>query len=121
MKQIELKQVSKRFGDVEVIPPIDLEIEEGEFVVFVGPSGCGKSTLLRLIAGLEDVTLGQILIDGQDATLTPPSISSCMSRPLATMRCLTRRSLSRVVGINFWPPKPGFTDINKMISTLSMT
>ena len=73
MKQIELKQVSKRFGDVEVIPPIDLEIEEGEFVVFVGPSGCGKSTLLRLIAGLEDVTLGQILIDGQDATLTPPS------------------------------------------------
>jgi multiple sugar transport system ATP-binding protein len=65
--------VSKKFGDVEVIPPLDLTIDEGEFVVFVGPSGCGKSTLLRLIAGLEDVSGGQIRIDGQDATLTPPA------------------------------------------------
>ena len=73
MKQIQLKQVSKFFGNVEVIPPLDLQIDEGEFVVFVGPSGCGKSTLLRLIAGLEDVTAGQILIDGQDATINPPS------------------------------------------------
>ncbi len=73
MKQIQLKQVSKRFGDVEVIPPLDLEIEDGEFVVFVGPSGCGKSTLLRLIAGLEDVTSGQVIIDGQDATEIPPA------------------------------------------------
>ena len=52
MGQIELKQVTKRFGEVEVIPPLDLMIGNGEFVVFVGPSGCGKSTLLRLIAGL---------------------------------------------------------------------
>jgi len=73
MKQIQLQQVSKRFGDVEVIPPLDLEIEEGEFVVFVGPSGCGKSTLLRLIAGLEDVTSGKVVIDGQDATSIPPA------------------------------------------------
>jgi multiple sugar transport system ATP-binding protein len=73
MKQIQLKQVSKSFGDVEVIPPLDLEIEDGEFVVFVGPSGCGKSTLLRLIAGLEDVTSGQVLIDGADATAIPPA------------------------------------------------
>ena len=56
MGQIHLKQVTKRFGEVEVISPLDLEIEDGEFVVFVGPSGCGKSTLLRLIAGLEDVS-----------------------------------------------------------------
>ena len=73
MKQIQLQQVSKRFGDIEVIPPLDLEINEGEFVVFVGPSGCGKSTLLRLIAGLEDVSDGQILINGTDATAIPPA------------------------------------------------
>ena len=73
MKQIQLKQVSKCFGNVEVIPPLDLQIEEGEFVVFVGPSGCGKSTLLRLIAGLEDVTTGQVLINGEDATAIPPA------------------------------------------------
>ena len=52
MGQIELKQVTKSFGDVQVIPPLDLTIHDGEFTVFVGPSGCGKSTLLRLIAGL---------------------------------------------------------------------
>ena len=73
MGQITLKQITKSFADVEVIHPIDLTIEDGEFVVFVGPSGCGKSTLLRLIAGLEDVTSGQIMIDGNDATAIPPA------------------------------------------------
>ncbi|PWW02049.1 sorbitol ABC transporter ATP-binding protein /mannitol ABC transporter ATP-binding protein [Hoeflea marina] len=73
MGQITLKQVTKSFGNTDVIRPLDLEIGEGEFVVFVGPSGCGKSTLLRLIAGLEDISSGQILIDGQDASHTPPA------------------------------------------------
>ena len=73
MGQITLRQITKSFGDVEVIHPIDLTVEDGEFVVCVGPSGCGKSTLLRLIAGLEDVTSGQILIDGKDATAIPPA------------------------------------------------
>ena len=73
MGQITLNQITKSFGNVEVIQPIDLTVEDGEFVVFVGPSGCGKSTLLRLIAGLEDVTSGQILIDGKDATNIPPA------------------------------------------------
>ena len=73
MGNIKLNKVTKRFGDTEVIPPIDLEINEGEFLVFVGPSGCGKSTLLRLIAGLEDVTSGSISIDGRDATTIPPA------------------------------------------------
>ena len=73
MGQIEMKRVAKTFGDIEVIPPLDLTINDGEFVVFVGPSGCGKSTLLRLIAGLEDVSSGQMLIDGQDATSMPPA------------------------------------------------
>ena len=52
---------------------IDLDIEDGEFVVFVGPSGCGKSTLLRLIAGLEDTTAGTIIIDGRDVTDEAPA------------------------------------------------
>ncbi|WP_417669183.1 ABC transporter ATP-binding protein [Roseibium sp.] len=73
MGQITLNKITKSFGDVEVIPPLDLEINDGEFVVFVGPSGCGKSTLLRLIAGLEDVSSGQIQIDGKDATMVPPA------------------------------------------------
>ncbi|MDD9728457.1 ABC transporter ATP-binding protein, partial [Mameliella sp. AT18] len=73
MGRIQLKQVKKSFGDVTVIPPLDLTIEDGEFTVFVGPSGCGKSTLLRLIAGLEDTTDGVIEIDGKDATALPPA------------------------------------------------
>ena len=73
MGQITLNQITKSFGDVQVIPPLDLQINDGEFVVFVGPSGCGKSTLLRLIAGLEDITSGEITIDGQNATEVPPA------------------------------------------------
>ena len=73
MGRIALDNVEKSFGHVTVIPPLDLEIEDGEFVVFVGPSGCGKSTLLRLIAGLEDTSGGTIRIDGEDATTVPPA------------------------------------------------
>ncbi|MGD1923497.1 MAG: ABC transporter ATP-binding protein [Paracoccaceae bacterium] len=73
MGQIVLNGVSKSFGQIQVIRPLDLTIEDGEFAVFVGPSGCGKSSLLRLIAGLEDISDGRIEIDGQDATLTPPA------------------------------------------------
>ena len=73
MGRITLDKVTKQFGDVQVIPPLDLTINDGEFVVFVGPSGCGKSTLLRLIAGLEDVTAGEIRIDGKPATDLPPA------------------------------------------------
>ncbi|MEQ8589594.1 MAG: ABC transporter ATP-binding protein [Roseitalea porphyridii] len=73
MGRIVLDKVTKRFGEVEVIPPLDLTIEDGEFAVFVGPSGCGKSTLLRLIAGLEDLSSGHIEIDGGDVTEVPPA------------------------------------------------
>ena len=73
MGKIQLTKVRKSFGEVHVIPGIDLTIENGEFVVFVGPSGCGKSTLLRLIAGLEDTSSGVIDIDGKDATNLPPA------------------------------------------------
>ena len=73
MGRIVLEKVTKSFDNTEVIPPLDLTIEEGEFVVFVGPSGCGKSTLLRLIAGLEDMTSGAITIDDVDATNLAPA------------------------------------------------
>jgi lactose/L-arabinose transport system ATP-binding protein len=72
MAELLLSGVSKSFGDTEVLRGIDLAIERGEFVVFVGPSGCGKSTLLRLIAGLENVSGGNISIGGRDVTDEEP-------------------------------------------------
>jgi lactose/L-arabinose transport system ATP-binding protein len=68
-----LRQVRKSFGGVEVIHGVDLDVTAGEFVVFVGPSGCGKSTLLRMIAGLEEVTDGEISIGGREVTDLDPS------------------------------------------------
>lgn len=64
MAEVNLRQVVKRFGELEVVHGIDLDIPDTEFLVLVGPSGCGKSTLLRMVAGLEDVTSGEIVIDG---------------------------------------------------------
>ncbi|KKB13113.1 glycerol-3-phosphate ABC transporter ATP-binding protein [Devosia geojensis] len=65
MSEIELNHVGKAYGSVSVLNDISLKMEEGEFVVLVGPSGCGKSTLLRMIAGLEDITAGEITIGGK--------------------------------------------------------
>ncbi|WP_299284445.1 ABC transporter ATP-binding protein [uncultured Tateyamaria sp.] len=73
MSSITLKAVEKWFGDAQVIKGVDLDINEGEFVIFVGPSGCGKSTLLRMIAGLEETSRGQIIVGDRDATAEPPS------------------------------------------------
>ncbi len=73
MSAVDLRGIAKSFGGTEVIPPLDLAIERGEFVVFVGPSGCGKSTLLRLIAGLEVPSAGRLTIAGRDVTGAEPS------------------------------------------------
>ncbi len=73
MAQLELKNVSKSFGDITVIHGLDLTVQHGEFCVFVGPSGCGKSTLLRMIAGLEECTGGDVLMDNQDVTDQQPA------------------------------------------------
>ena len=70
MSSITLKAVEKWFGNAQVIKGVDLEIKEGEFVIFVGPSGCGKSTLLRMIAGLEETSRGQILVGDRDANMS---------------------------------------------------
>jgi ABC-type sugar transport system ATPase subunit len=68
MSTLSLRGVKKHFNKTEVIKSVDLDVEHGEFVVFVGPSGCGKSTLLRMLAGLEQVSDGSIAIDGRDVT-----------------------------------------------------
>jgi len=70
--QLQLTNVRKSFGAVEVVKGLDLDVHDGEFVVFVGPSGCGKSTLLRMIAGLEDVSAGDIVIDNLTVNNLPP-------------------------------------------------
>ena len=71
MATLELKQIRKTYDDTEVIHGVDLLIESGEFCVFVGPSGCGKSTLLRMIAGLEDITAGDVEIEGEVVSRVP--------------------------------------------------
>lgn len=73
MAQLALSDLSKRFGATQIIQSVSLDIEDGEFVVFVGPSGCGKSTLLRLIAGLEDASEGNIQIGARDVTHVDPA------------------------------------------------
>ncbi|MEM9431319.1 MAG: sn-glycerol-3-phosphate ABC transporter ATP-binding protein UgpC, partial [Pseudomonadota bacterium] len=73
MAAVDLVDVSKSYGDVEVLRNINLNVEQGELVVFVGPSGCGKSTLLRMIAGLEVITGGELQIDGQRMNEAPPA------------------------------------------------
>ena len=73
MAKLKLENVYKKFGRTEVIKDVNLEIDDGEFVVFVGPSGCGKSTLLRMISGLEDITSGTLEIDGIRVNDLPPA------------------------------------------------
>ena len=73
MSLIELRNVSRYWGDVRAVEKLNINIEEGEFVVLLGPSGCGKSTTLRLIAGLESVSAGGIFIDGKNVNNIDPS------------------------------------------------
>ena len=73
MANLQLKALRKSYGDVQTLHGIDLEIQDGEFIVFVGPSGCGKSTMLRCIAGLEEITSGELYIGGQLVNEVPPA------------------------------------------------
>jgi multiple sugar transport system ATP-binding protein len=73
MAEVVLQQVRKHFGAFEVIKGVDIKVPDGSFTVFVGPSGCGKSTLLRMIAGLEDISDGQLLIGGDEVADEPPA------------------------------------------------
>ncbi|MEO9335820.1 ABC transporter ATP-binding protein [Mesorhizobium sp. SB112] len=73
MGSLTIENIKKSFGQVEVLKGVDLDVKDGELIVFVGPSGCGKSTLLRIIAGLEDATSGSIKIDGKAVNNVPPA------------------------------------------------
>ena len=77
MADIQLKSISKRFGDVEVIPGLDLTMPDGQVTVLLGPSGCGKSTLLRMIAGLETPSGGEVIIGGRVMNDVPPAERGC--------------------------------------------
>ena len=80
MSNIRLRNVTKRFGSTVTLHQVNLDIEDGEFAVFVGPSGCGKSTLLRMIAGLEEVSEGEVLIG-------PPAVAwQWSSSPMRSIR-----------------------------------
>ncbi|HYJ24784.1 MAG TPA: ATP-binding cassette domain-containing protein, partial [Acidimicrobiia bacterium] len=72
MAVVEVRGLRKEFGDVTAVDGVDLQSEEGEFLVLLGPSGCGKTTLLRMIAGLEQPTEGEIMLGGEDVSGLPP-------------------------------------------------
>jgi len=72
MSGVKLSQLVKRFGDIEVVKSIDLEVAPHEFVVLVGPSGCGKSTTLRMIAGLEEISGGSVSISDREVNRVAP-------------------------------------------------
>ncbi len=73
MADVSLRAIKKAYGKVEVLHGISLDVKDGEFVVFVGPSGCGKSTALRIIAGLEEITSGELFIGGKQVNQLPPA------------------------------------------------
>jgi len=124
MGRIVLKSVRKAFGEVVIIPSIDLEIADGEFVVFVGPSGCGKSTLLRLIAGLEDVTSGQVEIDGLDMTNAPPAKRG-LSMVFQSYALYPHMSVRSNIGFGLkmagQPPEVIKQKVEKAAATLNLT
>jgi multiple sugar transport system ATP-binding protein len=86
--RVTLSNVHKSFGALRVVKGIDLQITDGEFLVLLGPSGCGKTTALRMVAGLESVTSGQILIGDRDVTMCCPSTATSpwFSNPMRSTR-----------------------------------
>lgn len=124
MGEITLKNVRKAFGDVVIIPGADLEIKNGEFIVFVGPSGCGKSTLLRLIAGLEDLSSGEIFIDGKNVSDTPPS-GRGLSMVFQSYALYPHMSVRNNIGFGLKmagvPPAEIAAKVDKAAGTLNLT
>ncbi len=124
MGSIQLQGVRKDFGAVSIINGVDLEVKDGEFAVFVGPSGCGKSTLLRLIAGLEDVTGGKILIDGKDATDIGPAqrgLAMVFQSYALYPHMSVRKNIGFALKMAKMPTEIIDSKVNKAAATLNLT
>ena len=100
MAQVELKDISKRYGSVEVIRDLNLMVEDGSFTVLVGPSGCGKSTLLRMVAGLEDITARTLQIAGEKANGLDPVARSRSQGHRGTGRGLAARRVAVLAAVH---------------------
>jgi ABC-type nitrate/sulfonate/bicarbonate transport system ATPase subunit len=112
MGSISLNKINKSFGATEVLKNIDLEISDGEFLILVGPSGCGKSTLMNLIAGLEDITSGEIVIDGKDISSESPKDLLILLRlilPISLSYCCKNNGGTNTkVNIHCYLPVPSY-------------
>jgi multiple sugar transport system ATP-binding protein len=124
MSHISLKKVRKVFGDAVIIPGADLDINKGEFVVFVGPSGCGKSTLLRMIAGLEDTTSGEIVIEGKDVSDVGPSergLAMVFQSYALYPHMSVRKNIGFPLQMAKMPPSEIDEKVQKAAATLNLT
>jgi len=120
MGRIVLKNVTKSFGETQVIPPLDLTIENGEFAVFVGPSGCGKSTLLRMIAGLEDLTSGDIEIDDEVVTQVSPSKRG-LAMVFQSYALYPHMTVRKNIGFPLRMEKMNQSEIDKRVNTAAQS
>ncbi len=118
MGQVILKSVQKKFGDLEVIPNLSLIIPKGSFTVLVGPSGCGKSTILRLIAGLEDATGGEIIIDDIDVTHLEPSKRK-IAMVFQSYALYPHMTVAENIGFGLTLAKVSKKDIQKRVSEVA--
>ena len=120
MARVELKKLIKSFAAIEVIKGINLTVESGEFCVFVGPSGCGKSTLLRIIAGLEEETSGEILIDGANVAPLEP-VDRGIAMVFQSYALYPHLTVRENVGFGLSLTKMPKAEINAKVETVAET
>ena len=118
MSGVLLKNITKKYDNLQVIHGVDLEIKQGEFCVFVGPSGCGKSTLLRMIAGLEETTSGSMYIGEREVTTTAPAERG-ISMVFQTYALYPHMSVEQNMGFGLKMNKVGKAEIKRKVSEAS--
>jgi len=118
MAKVEFKAVEKKYGHVQALWPLDLTIESGAFIVLLGPSGCGKTTLLRMIAGLEDVTAGDLLIDAVSVKDVHPKDRN-VSMVFQNYALYPHLTVAKNLGFPLKARKIGKTDIEKQVTKIA--